>query len=226
MTRIGANPYIISMKPSSPLRRPLEYKQYNAALILIALNVLVFFLNNVSPRTRATLSLVSPAVQSPFYSTEFWQVFTYMFVHENFTHILFNMLGLFFFGIQVERRLGSNEFLLYYLVSGLGAGLISLLIFWLTGAPTVLLGASGAVFAVMLAFATLFPQALIYVFGIIPIRAPILVLVYTAIELFSQFFGVRSGVAHLTHLAGFAVGYLYLLVRLGLNPMRIFMNRR
>lgn len=214
------------MQQSSPLRRPFEYKQYHVTFILIAVNVLVYFLTSVSPRTELTLSLISPAVQSPYYSTAFWQVFTYMFVHANITHILFNMLGLFFFGIQVERRLGSTEFLWYYLVSGVGAGLISLGLFWLAGTPTVLLGASGAVFAVMLAFATLFPGAMIYVFGIIPVRAPVLVLVYTGIEIVSEFFGFRSGVAHLTHLAGFLVGYLYLLGRLGLNPIRIFLGNR
>jgi membrane associated rhomboid family serine protease len=172
------------------------------------------------------MSLVSPAVLGYNVHTQFWQLLTYMFVHANFSHIFFNMLGLFFFGLQLERRIGSTEFLIFYLVSGIGAGLISLLIFWLTGAPTVLLGASGAVFAVLLGFATYFPTAMIYVFGIIPIRAPILVLIYTAIELFSQFFGARSGVAHLTHLAGFAVAYLYLVARLGINPVREFMNSR
>jgi membrane associated rhomboid family serine protease len=214
------------MSKSSGLQRPFEYREYNVTIILIAANALVFLLNNVAPQTRLEMSLVSPAVLGYNVHTQFWQLLTYMFVHANFSHIFFNMLGLFFFGLQLERRIGSTEFLIFYLVSGIGAGLISLLIFWLTGAPTVLLGASGAVFAVLLGFATYFPTAMIYVFGIIPIRAPILVLIYTAIELFSQFFGARSGVAHLTHLAGFAVAYLYLVARLGINPVREFMNSR
>lgn len=221
-------PYIDSMRNTSVLRRPFQYREYNITLILILANVLVFVLNSVSPATRGPMSLVSPAVAADGYNlhTHFWQLFTYMFVHENISHIFFNMLGLFFFGIQLERRIGSTEFLVFYLVSGIGAGLISLLIFWLSGTPTILLGASGAVFAVLLAFATYFPTAMIYVFGIIPIRAPILVLIYTGIELASQLFGVRSGVAHLTHLAGFAVGYLYLVARLGINPIREFRGSR
>jgi membrane associated rhomboid family serine protease len=156
-----------------------------------------------------------------------WQILTYMFVHADFSHILFNMLGLLFFGIQVERKIGSNEFLLFYLISGIGAGLFSLLVYWLSGSYLVfLMGASGAVFGVLLAFATLFPRAMIYIFGILPVRAPILVLGYTAIELFSQFFSVRSNVAHLTHLAGFGIAYLYLWIRLGLNPVRVFLEDR
>ncbi len=213
-------------RPGSLLRRPFEYRQYNISIILIAANVLVFLLNNLAPETQIEMSLVSPAVPAQYAHTAFWQLLTYMFVHSGVSHIFFNMLGLFFFGIQVERRVGSSEFLLFYLSTGVGAGLISLLIFWLTGTPTILLGASGAVFGVLLAFATFFPTAMIYVFGIIPVRAPILVLVYTGIELFSQVTGARSGVAHLTHLAGFAVAYLYLVVRFGLNPIRVFMGSR
>ncbi|HUX11759.1 MAG TPA: rhomboid family intramembrane serine protease [Spirochaetia bacterium] len=213
-------------RPGSLLRRPFEYRQYNISIILIAANVLVFLLNYMAPETRIEMSLVSPAVPVEYAHTAFWQLLTYMFVHAGFSHIFFNMLGLFFFGIQVERRVGSSEFLLFYLVTGVGAGLVSLLIFWLTGTPTILLGASGAVFGVLLAFATFFPTAMIYVFGIIPVRAPLLVLVYTGIELFSQLTGARSGVAHLTHLAGFAVAYLYLIVRFGLNPIRVFLGSR
>ncbi len=154
-----------------------------------------------------------------------WQPFTYMFAHAGASHLFFNMLGLFFFGTQVERRWGSNEFLLYYLLTGLLAGLFSLAFYILTGNMMVfLLGASGAVFAVLLAFATLFPTAMIYLFGIIPIRAPILVLGYTAIELFSQMRGANSGVAHLTHLAGFLFGFLYFTLRLETNPIRVFLD--
>lgn len=221
-------PYIETMGRTSLLRRPFQYREYNVTFILIAANVLVFLLNSAVPQTRPEMSLVSPAVAAQGYNlgTHFWQLLTYMFVHANISHIFFNMLGLFFFGVQLERRVGSSEFLLFYLVAGVGAGLISLLIFALTGTPTILLGASGAVFAVLLGFATYFPTAMIYVFGIIPIRAPILVLVYTAIELFSELFGASSGIAHLTHLAGFAVAYLYLVVRLGINPIREFTASR
>jgi membrane associated rhomboid family serine protease len=88
-----------------------------------------------------------------------------------------------------------------------------------------LLGASGAVFAVLLAFATYFPDARIFIFGIFPIKAPYLVMGYAAIELFSQMANVSSAVAHLTHLAGFGFALLYFIVRLGINPIRIFFGR-
>ena len=208
----------------SIIRRPFTYRYYNVSFILIGINLLVYLLNQLMPETRLLLAM------NPVLVTQrgmVWQVFTYMFVHAGLTHILFNMLGLFFFGYQVEQRMGSNEFLLFYLLSGFGAGLFSLIVYLLSGSyMVILLGASGAVFAVLLAFASFFPRANIYVFGILPIRAPILVLLYTVIELFSQFANVSSGVAHLTHLAGFGMAYLYLVVRLRMNPIKIFIEDR
>src|SRR5208337_2346913 len=89
-----------------------------------------------------------------------------------------------------------------------------------------LLGASGAIFAVMLAFAGFFPDARIFVFGILPVRAPTLVLVYAGVEIVSQLFNFRTGVAHLAHLTGLIFGYLYLVARYGINPFAVFFRRR
>lgn len=150
-----------------------------------------------------------------------------MFTHANISHIFFNMLGLFFFGTQVERRIGSSEFLLFYLLTGFLAGLFSFIVYTLTGMyGAVLLGASGAIFAVLLAFAVYFPYANIYIMGIIPVKAPLLVIGYTAIELFSQLLSINSGVAHLTHLAGFVFAFFYFLIRLNINPIEVFRGGR
>lgn len=179
------------------------------------INAVVFMATYLNRNLLVYLSMIPGLIiQDHFY----WQFVTYMFAHANFTHILFNMLGLFFFGTQVERRMGSKEFLLFYLLTGILAGIFSFFFYYMTGDYGVfLLGASGAVYAVLLAFATYYPQARIFLFGILPIQAPVLVVLYTAIEIFSQITSVRSGVAHLTHLAGFAFAYIYLLVRLRIN---------
>ena len=201
----------------SILQRRFRYSYSNVTLYLILINAAVFMLTYISRDLLVYLSMIPGLVLQKHY---YWQFFTYMFAHSNFSHILFNMLGLFFFGTQVERRMGSKEFLLFYLLTGFLAGLFSFFYYWATGGyGVILLGASGAVFAVLLAFAAYFPQARIFVFGIIPIQAPILVVIYTAIEIFSQVTSMRSGVAHFTHLAGFAFSYLYLLVRLRINPI-------
>ena len=150
-----------------------------------------------------------------------------MFVHASFSHLLFNLLGLFFFGMAVERSLGSREFTLFYLLTGTLAGLFSLAAFALGGAlGTRLVGASGAVYAVLLAFAVINPRARIYIWGLVPVPAPLLVAGYTVIELWSELFGAGGAVAHLTHLAGFAVAALYFPVRHGVNPVRRLVSGR
>jgi membrane associated rhomboid family serine protease len=150
-----------------------------------------------------------------------WTFVTYMFVHGGVSHILFNMLALFIFGVPVEREMGSKEFLLFYFVTGTLAGVFSFGVYYLSGSSNVILvGASGAIFAVELAYAVFFPHSIIYIWGLIPVRAPILVLGFTALALFSSIFGLNRGVAHLTHLAGFGFAWLYLLIRFGINPWR------
>ena len=155
-----------------------------------------------------------------------WTFLTYMFVHYNFSHILFNMLGLWIFGMHVERQLGSLEFLLYYLLTGALAGIFSFAIYFFTGQYIVaLMGASGALFAVQLAFAVCFPTSIIHLWGIIPMRAPVMVLGFTALELFFTLTGGRGNVAHLTHLAGFGFGWVYFHVRFGISPLRRLTGR-
>ncbi len=201
-------------------QRPLKHTSFNAALFVIAANIVIFLAGPLIPSVVNRMALFPPAI---LIERWYWQPFTYMFVHGSIWHLVFNMLGIFFFGVQLERRLGSGEFLLYYLVSGTLAGFLSFLVYWLTGTYNVaLIGASGAVFSVLLGFATYFPTATILVFGILPVRAPILVLGYAVIETFNMFSRTGGNVAHMTHLLGFAVGFLYLVVRLRINPITVF----
>jgi membrane associated rhomboid family serine protease len=191
--------------------------------MLVGVNVLVFALQYfVSYRITSLLALNVGNVLHG----EIWQFVTYMFAHGNMRHLLFNMLALFLFGYQTERTMGTFEFLLYYFICGIVAGILSFLAYLFTGANYVfLLGASGAVFAVQLAFAVLRPDAIIYFWGIIPLRAPVMILGATAIELFSMFAARNTDVAHITHLFGFAAGWLYFLIRFGVNPAKHLFRR-
>jgi membrane associated rhomboid family serine protease len=122
--------------------------------------------------------------------------------------------------------LGSKEFLLYYFLTGTLAGVFSFVVYCFTGNYRVaLMGASGALFAVELAYAVIFPDSIIYIWGIIPLRAPVMVLGFTALELIFSITGRRDNVAHLTHLAGFGVGWIYFLIRFGINPWRRLTRR-
>jgi membrane associated rhomboid family serine protease len=135
-----------------------------------------------------------------------WTVITYMFVHSGFLHILFNMIALFFFGPPVEERFGSNEFIKYYIICGLGGAAGSFLFAF----HNPVIGASAAIYGVMLAFAMNWPDSPIYIYGILPIKAKWLVVLYVAIDLFSAVRGGGGGIAHFAHLGGLVAGFLYI----------------
>ena len=203
---------------SSIIRRPFRYGFFNATLILIAVNVAVFLLTSLSSKLEGLLSM--NVVMVIGYHC-WWQPLTYMFTHANFQHLLFNMLGLLFFGLPVERAVGSKEFLLLYFFCGIMDGLLSLALYYLLGAYRVfLLGASGAVYSLLLAYAVIFPRSRIFVFGLIPLPAPVMVALYAAVEFFSQF--TASNTAHFTHLTGFVLAWIYLRVRMGVNPIKVW----
>ena len=146
-----------------------------------------------------------------------------MFMHGSWSHLLGNMIGLLFFGLYIERQMGSKEFLLFYLICGLFCGGVSLGFYVLFGYWQVLLvGASGAIYAVLLLFAVIFPRSTVFIMGMIPVPAPILVAIYAGIAVFEQFFGMNQGVAHMTHLSGFAAAWLFCLVRYGVNPIKVW----
>ena len=216
------------MNQRSLLRRPFAYRYYNVTFILIGLNVVVFLLQLLWKQVFVYRNIAYPAVYfylglDPSLVLEkrfIWQIFTYMFVHGGYLHILFNMLVLFMFGVQLERRMGSTEFLLLYLVTGAGVGLISLAL----GANVV--GASGAIYGLLLAFATYFPDARIVIFFMIPVRAPSAVLIFAVLSIVCELTGAFGRVAHFAHLAGIAIGFLYFVLRLGINPIRQFLDRR
>ena len=204
------------------IRRPFRYSYSNVVFIIIGLNILVYlaelFLKNLP--VIAGLSMIPVAIVRHGWV---WQFVTYMFVHDprSISHLLFNMLALFVFGRQVEWKMGSREFLLFYLSTGFLAGVFSFFVYLFTGYVWItLMGASGAIFAVQLAFAAFFPSSVIYFWGILPLRAPVMVLGFTALELFLMFTGLGGNVAHTTHLAGFAFGWIYFLIRFGINPWK------
>ena len=142
-----------------------------------------------------------------------------MFVHGSIYHLFSNMLGLVIFGTILERRIGSKEYLLFYFLTGTLSGVLSFLFYYLTGSYFVfLLGASGALYAVMLLFAVFFPDAMVFVFGIIPMRAITLVVFYFIIEFASSF--ASDGISHITHLFGLLAALLYIMIRMRINPFR------
>ena len=147
----------------------------------------------------------------------FWQLFTYLFLHGGIWHILLNLLVLWMFGADLERLWGARRFLTYYFLCGVGAGVINVIVKLLldpsgkgsAGLPTI--GASGAIYGVLIAAAMVFPDRQVWIIPF-PVSIPmrIYVIVMVAIEFFSTLGATGDNVSHVCHLGGAAVGYLYL----------------
>lgn len=145
-----------------------------------------------------------------------WQLGTYMFLHGNFMHLFLNMYALLIFGVPVEQAWGSRRFLIFYLFTGIGAGITILSLNTFLGGinySMATIGASGAVFGLLLAFGMLFPDAEILLFFILPIKAKFLVFLYGGIELYSLIASSgQSPISHAGHLGGILFGIIYFLI--------------
>lgn len=199
------------------LNRKFPYSYWNVTSIFIAINFIMFCLTGfLFPSLKYIFSLVPSYI---LYRHYYWQFLTYMFTHATVSHFIFNMLSLYIFGTAVERRIGSREFILYYLLTGVLSGVASYAMFYMANTNTVLLGASGAIYALLMLFSVLYPRSVIYVFGLIPVQAPLLIILYFIIELISGL-TAHDGVAHMTHLSGLVFGLLYIIIRMRMNPLR------
>lgn len=169
-------------------------------LRLVVLNVVMFFLQKTVPSLTSQLELIPPLVLA-----RPWTTVTYMFLHAGIGHIFFNMLGLYIFGPRVEERVGSQRFFALYMISGISGALLSLAL----RPENSVIGASGAIYGVMLAFAYFWPRVQFYIWGIVPVEARWLVLGYTLLNLAGAW-EPGSMEAHFAHLGGFAGAFLYL----------------
>jgi membrane associated rhomboid family serine protease len=145
------------------------------------------------------------------FNFQVWQLITYQFMHGGFSHILFNMFALWMFGSSIEDVFGSKKFLIFYLLAGVSAGLLHLFVSpLLGGAPAVTIGASGAVYGVLIAYALFFPDNLIFLYFLIPVKAKYMIGFLIVIE-FLAVDSASSGVAHLAHLGGALFGFLFIM---------------
>jgi membrane associated rhomboid family serine protease len=180
-----------------------------ATRALILANVAVFGLQLLAPEPMLRLFALWPPASGQF---RVWQLVTYAFLHGNVLHIFVNMFALYMFGRGLELYWGGRRFLIYYFVCVLSAALTQLAVEVPTGETEPVLGASGGVFGVLLAFAWYFPRAKLIVLPIpIPVPAWLFVTVYALIELFSGLTRTQQGVAHFAHLGGMLGGALCIL---------------
>jgi membrane associated rhomboid family serine protease len=184
---------------------------------LLFANVAVYLamaLGVIAPQLVNQLVLVPALV--PFRP---WTVITYQFLHAGTLHLLFNMIGLFFFGPRLEARLGSRHFLGLYLGSGIAGAILSVF------TPNVaIVGASGAVFGILLGFARYWPAERIYIWGVLPVPARILVIGLAIISIWLGIAGAGN-VAHFAHLGGFVGGWIYLVILERNSPAKKFKQK-
>jgi len=196
---------------------------------LIISNVLIFVLYYVIRSEVLYLwinrwfALSSHAITSQL---QVWKFFTYMFLHENIWHILFNMLILWMFGTDVEHTLGTRTFVKFYFFSGFGAGLVHIILF-----PNPVTGASGAIYGILVAYAILFSERIItlLLFFFIPIQMKAKYLVFVVFGsslLLFGLFGSDSRIAHFAHLGGALFGFLYFQIPGNLNKLSNYMKER
>src|SRR5688572_19170198 len=199
-----------------------------ATQAIIGANVLVFLLQQVLGDSAVIWFALWPLDASEAFGPDVgfapWQLVTYGFLHAGFTHIFFNMLGVYTFGSALEQLFGTRWYALLYLASVLTAGLVQLGVNEALGSPYPTLGASGGVFGLLLAFGMYFPrQRLMLIFPPIPMPAWFAVIAYGALELFLGVTGTQAGVAHFAHLGGMLGAFLMIQWRRGKPP---FLRRR
>lgn len=172
---------------------------------LILATVAVFLLQVLAPRLVSVyyFGLVPALVIGKLFV---WQLVTYMFLHGSFGHIFFNMFALWMFGVELERTWGTREFVKFYFLTGVAAGISNVLWNWGDMIPTI--GASGAVYGILAAYALFFPDRYVYLYFLFPIKMKYLALILGAFEFLSAY--SQDGIAHVAHLGGMVVGFFYL----------------
>lgn len=171
---------------------------------LIIINISLFIFAFIYP---SLISFLSLSVSKTIMKFQLWRLFTYMFVHYGFFHLLFNMLILWMFGIPVERSLGKKNFFVYYFFCGFGAALFSLLFY---SPYASVIGASGAIFGILVAYAFLYPDSIILVFFLFPMKARYAVFIFGLIDLWSAIsYGESSNIANIAHIGGGVFGFLF-----------------
>ncbi|MEP6898946.1 MAG: rhomboid family intramembrane serine protease [Rhodanobacter sp.] len=194
---------------------------------LLIANFAVFLLQYMMGETMMQYFALWPLGSGLF---EFWQIVTSAFMHGGIMHILFNMIALYMFGGVIERTFGARNFILYYFVCAIVASLLQLAVLWFfpPDQPGPTLGASGAIFGLLLAFGMLYPhEKVMLMFLPIPMPAWLFVTGYAIVELTSGVTGFEPGVAHFAHLGGMLGGIVmiqYWRGRLPIKPKRLLLR--
>ena len=188
----------------------------DAIKILVSVNFGIYLLQSLSGKEEAIFSLFGLVPATFISDLMLWQPFTYMFLHAPFytsfgiSHVLINMLLLWVFGRELEQAWGKKNFLKYYFITGVGSGLITYFYHMNSADSSVqIIGASGAVFGIALAYGVLYPNRFLYIWGLIPVKSIWIVMAMGGLAFFGML-GNSDGISHVTHISGMLIGYILL----------------
>ncbi|HDR04872.1 MAG TPA: rhomboid family intramembrane serine protease [Candidatus Marinimicrobia bacterium] len=178
--------------------------------ILLIANVAMFILTYANARIfYSATELLGIVPYDTWRHLRIWQVFSYLFLHGGLFHLGMNMLVLWMFGSDLERSWGTSFFLKYYFVTGVGAGVLTVLFQPMSTIPVI--GASGAIYGILLAYGLMYPEREVYIYFLFPLKVKYFVLIIGAMAFFSSIGpGTGDNIAHITHLSGMLIGYYYL----------------
>ena len=195
----------------------------DAIKILILVNIVVFFFRYIA-QSQIDLAQIFGLSSGNIWPM-IWQPVTYMFVHGDFFHIFMNMFVLWMFGSEMESIWGRREFLRYYFTTGIGSGLIWLL-FNMGNPYAVLIGASGAIYGVLLAYGLMFPNRKVLIYFLFPVKVKYFVIFLGGMAFISSMGTSGSNISHLTHLSGMVIGFIYLKSSWTWSSFKLFFNSK
>ncbi len=188
--------------------------------LLLIINISVFVFMVLSGQKNILIQMFGLVPRVLLQEYRLWQSFTYLFLHGGWIHILFNMFVLWMFGKDLEIDWGKKEFLIFYFVCGIGSGFITVFASMNSFIPIV--GASGAIYGVLVAYGFTYPNRMVYLYGVFPLRVKYVVLGFGVITFIASLSSTQSQVSHITHLSGMIIGALYIVFNFRWKNIRLW----
>ena len=190
---------------------------------LLIINMVVFILMALSGEKSFLFHSFGLVPSLVWQKLKFWQLFTYLFVHGDLLHILLNMLMLWVCGQDLETQWGKKEFFIFYFICGIGAGLITVLFDLRSITPIV--GASGAIYGLLVAYGLTYPNRILLLYGLVPIKAKYVVLGFGIVAFLASLSTNQSNISHITHLSGMMIGFIIIHFNLSWGGLRVWFVR-
>jgi len=199
--------------------KPPSFSVPSGVKLLLIVNVIIFIITELSGQKNNFFHLFGLVPRLVGFQLKIWQLFTYLFLHGGIFHIFFNMFVLWMFGKDLEYKWGKKDFLIFYFVCGIGAGIITVLFGINSIIPIV--GASGAIYGLLVAYGFSYPNRLVYLYGLFPLKVKHMVLGLGIIAFFASMSASQSNVSHITHLSGMMIGLIIMYFNLSWSEFKI-----